>query len=56
MTKRWGDRIIHTSFAEGGNFLAACAGEFGPEEKNKQTWVIPLLETDFNPLAKGMAH
>jgi hypothetical protein len=52
MVKRWGDRIIHTSFADGGNFLATVAGEFGPEEKNKQTFVIPLLETDFNPLAK----
>jgi tetratricopeptide (TPR) repeat protein len=53
MVKRWGERIVHKSFADGGNFLAAVAGEFGPEEKNKQTFVIPLLETDFNPLAKG---
>jgi hypothetical protein len=56
MVKRWGDRIMHKSFAQGGNFLAACEGEFGPEEKNKQTWVIPLLETDYNPLAKGLAQ
>ncbi|MDR2804385.1 MAG: RagB/SusD family nutrient uptake outer membrane protein [Dysgonamonadaceae bacterium] len=55
MTKRWGDRIVHKSFAQGGNFLASCEGNFGPEEKNKQTWVIPLLETDYNPLAKGLA-
>jgi hypothetical protein len=54
MTKRWGDRIIHKSFADGGNFLAIYSGDFGPEEKNKQTWVIPLLETDYNPLAKGL--
>jgi hypothetical protein len=51
MTKRWGDRIAHPSFAQGGNFLAACEGDYGPEEKNKQTWLIPLLETDYNPLA-----
>jgi hypothetical protein len=54
MVKRWGDRIIHLSFADGGNFLATVAGEYGPEEKNKQTFVVPLLETDFNPLAKGV--
>jgi hypothetical protein len=56
MVKRWGDRIVHLSFADGGNFLATVAGEFGPEEKNKQTFVIPLMETDFNPLAKGLAQ
>jgi hypothetical protein len=56
MVKRWGDRIVHLSFADGGNFLATVAGEFGPEEKNKQTFVVPLFETDFNPLAKGLAQ
>jgi hypothetical protein len=52
MTKRWGDRIVHKSFADGGNFLANCAGEYGPEAMNKQTLVIPRLETDYNTLAK----
>jgi hypothetical protein len=56
MTKRWGDRIVHVSFAQGGNFLADCEGDFGPEAQNQQTWVIPLLETDYNPLAKELAQ
>jgi hypothetical protein len=56
MVKRWGDRIIHKSFPNGGNYLAALEGNYGPEEKNKQTWVIPLRETDYNPLAKGLAQ
>jgi hypothetical protein len=55
MVKRWGDRIIHKSYTNGGNFHINLDGNFGPEEKNKQTWVIPLLETDYNPLAKGLA-
>ncbi|MDR1631440.1 MAG: RagB/SusD family nutrient uptake outer membrane protein [Dysgonamonadaceae bacterium] len=53
MVKRWGDKIIHRSYAKGGNYLAAYDAEIGPDEKNKQTWVIPLKETDYNPLAKG---
>ncbi|MDR1371461.1 MAG: RagB/SusD family nutrient uptake outer membrane protein [Dysgonamonadaceae bacterium] len=52
MMKRWNDKIIHHSFANGGNYVSAYNGEIGPEEKNKQTWVIPLKETDYNPLAK----
>jgi hypothetical protein len=53
MIKRWGDKIIHHSFANGGNYVSAYNAEIGPEEKNRQTWVIPLKETDYNPLAKG---
>jgi hypothetical protein len=52
MTKRWGDRIVHTAISQGGSYLEAFHGEWGPEEQNKQTWMIPLLETDYNPLAK----
>ncbi|MDR0863985.1 MAG: RagB/SusD family nutrient uptake outer membrane protein [Candidatus Symbiothrix sp.] len=56
MTKRWGDPIVHKSFADGGNYLDAVGGFFGPEYANKQTWVIPALETAYNPLAKGLAQ
>ncbi|MDR0824255.1 MAG: RagB/SusD family nutrient uptake outer membrane protein [Prevotella sp.] len=56
MTKRWNDKIIHKSYGKGGNYHINYNGEFGPEEKNKQTWMIPLLETDYNPLAKGLAN
>jgi hypothetical protein len=52
MVKRWGDKIIHHSFANGGNYYSAYNAEIGPEEKNKQTWILPLKETDYNPLAK----
>jgi hypothetical protein len=54
MTKRWGDRIVHKSFSQGGNYLDALQGEYGPEEMNKQTWVIPQTETDYNPLARDI--
>ncbi|MDR2806348.1 MAG: RagB/SusD family nutrient uptake outer membrane protein [Dysgonamonadaceae bacterium] len=52
MTKRWGDRIVHTAISQGGSYLEAFHGEWGPEDQNKQTWMVPLLETDYNPLAK----
>jgi hypothetical protein len=56
MVKRWGDKIVHKSYGQGGNHHINYNGTYGPEEKNKQTWMIPLLETDYNPLAKGLAQ
>jgi hypothetical protein len=52
MVKRWNDHVIHRSFAKGGNYVSAYDADVAPNEKNKQTWMIPLKETDYNPLAK----
>jgi hypothetical protein len=50
MMKRWGDKVVHRHFRDGGNFPTSCDGELSPESGNKWTWVIPTREKDYNPL------
>jgi hypothetical protein len=50
MMKRWGDKIVHKHFRDGGNFPTSCDGEVLPDGANKWTWVIPVRETDYNDL------
>jgi hypothetical protein len=53
LKKRWNEPIIHRVYSEeGGSFPQALSFVINPEDKNKQTFVIPLKETDYNPLAK----
>ncbi|MBQ7575495.1 MAG: RagB/SusD family nutrient uptake outer membrane protein [Bacteroidales bacterium] len=48
--KRWGDPLVRHNPDEGGNFMNVFAVSYGPEAKNKWTWVIPLKETQANGL------
>jgi hypothetical protein len=50
MMKRWGDKVVHRHFRDGGNFPTSCDGELSPESGNKWTWVVPTREKDYNPL------
>jgi hypothetical protein len=51
MLKRWKDRIIHTEWGKpGGNYLETYRCDQSPNDKNNQTWAIPLAETDYNNL------
>ena len=47
--KRWGDTINRKSFSHGGNFTAKTGFTILPEENNGWCWMIPDLETDYNP-------
>lgn len=47
--KRWGDTIDRKSFANGGNFTAKTSFVTKPEENNGWCWLIPQLESDYNP-------
>ncbi len=48
--KRWGDSLSRASTNNGGNYIAALAVSYGPQERNNWTWVIPSRETDYNKL------
>jgi hypothetical protein len=53
LLKRWGDEVDHRSFADGGNYPTGLVEKILPADKNKWTWLVPLRETDYNPLAKN---
>lgn len=47
--KRWGDTINRKPFSQGGNFTAKTGFITTPDENNGWCWLIPELETDYNP-------
>ena len=47
--KRWGDTIERKTFDKGGNFTAKTGFTTRPDENNGWCWLIPELETDYNP-------
>ena len=47
--KRWGLPIERHTAAQGGSFPSQFAITVQPEDKNGWTWIIPSMETDFNP-------
>ncbi len=50
--KRWGDSLNRTSTEKDGNYIAALAVSYSPQDRNNWTWVIPSRETDYNKLIK----
>ncbi|HBZ25287.1 MAG TPA: RagB/SusD family nutrient uptake outer membrane protein [Rikenellaceae bacterium] len=48
--KRWGDSVTRKSPTEGGNFVSVLAVTRDPSFGNNWTWLIPIRETDYNPL------
>lgn len=46
--KRWGDTLIKRNYENGDSFHNDLTGIIGPEDKNKWTWVVPRLESDYN--------
>lgn len=47
--KRWGLPLARHSATQGGTFPSQFAITVQPEDKNGWTWIIPSMETDFNP-------
>lgn len=52
--KRWGASMVRKTWAEGGSWASYFAGtgdtsgNFGPNERNNWTYVIPTMETNYN--------
>ena len=52
--KRWGEPVVRTSFADGGNFMSAFAGTWAAADKNDFVWVFP---TDYETYVReGMEN
>ncbi len=47
--KRWGDTIERKTFDQGGNFTSRTGFVVVPTDNNGWCWMIPDLETDYNP-------
>ena len=47
--KRWGLPLVRHSAAQGSTFPSNFAITVKPEDKDGWTWIIPNMETDFNP-------
>ena len=46
--KRWGDTLVKRNWDNGDTFHNDLTGVITPEDKNKWTWVVPRLESDYN--------
>lgn len=47
--KRWGLPLVRHAAKDGGTFPSNFAITVMPEDKDGWTWIIPSMETDFNP-------
>lgn len=47
--KRWNLPIVRHSASQGSTFPSTFAITVNPEDKEGWTWIIPSMETDFNP-------
>lgn len=47
--KRWGLPLVRHAAKAGGSFPSNFAITVKPEDKNGWTWIIPRMESDFNP-------
>ena len=47
--KRWGLPLVRHAAKDGGTFPSNFAITVQPEDKDGWTWIIPSMETDFNP-------
>lgn len=59
--KRWGDPMVRKTWKEGGSWASYFAekdpekgGNYGPEDKNAWTAVIPNMETNYNSLVSNV--
>lgn len=52
--KRRGDTLKRVAWTDGGNWNASFKVEYGPQDKNRWTFVIPKIETEYNTLVQSI--